>query len=164
MDIVMHSERNALSLTIITLSIAAGLGGPAVAQQMAEGGPAMQIIPLEDGLDREFRPLYEAEPDGPRLSVLEGDPQTGPSVTLFRYSQDYTFSGGLHYHTHDYRLWLIEGELKHWDETGSEETATVLRPGSYLYQPADLLHAANCISEQCTAYVIFDGPIETPRD
>ena len=82
-------------------------------------------------------------------------------MTLFRYSRDYTNSGGLHYHTHAYRLWVIEGELKHWGEGGSEETAPVLSPGSYLYRPADELHAANCVSERCTAYVIFDGPIRT---
>ena len=121
----------------------------------------LELVPLIDALDREFRPLYATRPDGPWLHVLSGDPTTGPSLTLFRYSRNYAGSRNLHSHTHDYRLWLIEGALKHWDEHGSEETAIVLAPGSYLHQPANELHAANCVSKQCTAYVIFDGAIET---
>ncbi len=121
----------------------------------------LELLPLMDALDREFRPLYAARPDGPRLHVLSGDPAAGPSLTLFRYSRNYTGSRNLHSHTYDYRLWLIEGALKHWSENGSEESAIVLAPGSYLHQPANELHAANCVSKQCTAYVVFDGPIET---
>ncbi|MEM8994632.1 MAG: hypothetical protein AAGF23_07545 [Acidobacteriota bacterium] len=123
--------------------------------------PSMRVIPLDDALDREFRPLYDERPGGPHLLVLEGDPRSGPSLTLFRYGRDYTGSGTLHFHTHDYHLWLIEGELKHWDETGDQETAPILRPGSHVYQPANLPHAANCLSARCTAYVVFGGPIET---
>lgn len=121
----------------------------------------MSVIPLSDALNRAFRPLYDARPDGPTLLVLEGDTKSGPSLTLFRYGRDYAGSGNLHFHTHDYHLWVIEGALKHWDETSSEDAAPVLLPGSYVYQPADLLHAANCLSVRCTAYIIFDGPIET---
>ena len=126
-----------------------------------ENSAPMTVIPLSDALDREFRPLYETRPDGPNLHVLEGDPLTGPSQTLFRYGRNYTGSGNLHFHTHDYRLWLITGALKHWDADDNEESAPILLPGSYVYQPADLIHAANCLTEWCIAYVIFDGPIET---
>ncbi len=126
-----------------------------------QGGMTMMLIPRSEAIGREFEPLYPDRPNGPNLLPLQGDPSTGPSLALFRYSRDYTNSGGLHYHTHNYHLWMIEGELKHWDEHGSEETAPILGPGSYVYQPADLLHAANCMSERCTAYVLFDGPIET---
>lgn len=139
-----------------TDAVRSGMGSAAL-----EYGATMTVVPLSDALDREFRLLYAERPDGPRLSVLEGDPDSGPSLTLFRYGRNYTGSGNLHFHSHDYRLWLIEGELKHWDADGSEEAAPVLRPGSYVHQPAGQLHAANCIAEQCTAYVIFDGPIET---
>lgn len=126
-----------------------------------QSGATMMLIPGSEAIGQEFRPLYADRPNGPNLLPLQGDPSTGPSLSLFRYSQDYTNSGGLHYHTHNYHLWVIEGELKHWDDTGSEETAPILGPGSYIYQPADLLHAANCVSERCTAYVLFDGPIQT---
>ncbi len=119
------------------------------------------LIPLNDAFDYKFQPLYANRPNGPYFHVLEGDPRSKPSYTVFRYSQNYTGSGKFHAHTHNYRLWLVEGALKHWDEKGSEETATVLTPGSYLYQPANQLHAANCLSKRCTAYVLFDGPVKT---
>lgn len=121
----------------------------------------MTIMPVDNALGRSFRPLYEKSPDGPQIAILQGDPDTGPSLTLFRYGRDYVGSGNLHFHTHDYRLWLIEGELKHWGEQGNEKTAPVLLSGSFVHQPSQQLHAANCVSQQCTAYVIFDGPIKT---
>ncbi|MEM7504943.1 MAG: hypothetical protein AAF417_23155 [Pseudomonadota bacterium] len=121
----------------------------------------MTVIPLGDALERSFRPLHAWSPEGPQIVVLDGDPGSGPSLTLFRFTPNYAGSGRLHTHTHDYRLWLIEGALKHWGANGSEESAPVLRPGSYVYQPAEQLHAANCIAERCTAYVVFDGPIRT---
>ncbi|WP_298916235.1 hypothetical protein [uncultured Algimonas sp.] len=119
----------------------------------------MEIIPFDRAVNRDFRPLYEGYPERPHLHTLDGDPDRGPSLTLFRYSRNY--GGNLHYHTHSYRLWLIEGEMKHWDANGSEARAALLRPGAYIYQPANQAHAANCLTERCTAYVLFDGPIET---
>ena len=121
----------------------------------------MTVIPVGDALGRTFRPLHAWLPNGPQIVVLEGDPGSGPSLTLFRFVPNYSGSGRLHTHTHDYRLWLIEGALKHWGADGSEESAPILRPGSYVHQPAEELHAANCIAERCTAYVVFDGPIRT---
>ncbi|MEM9866102.1 MAG: hypothetical protein AAF765_00325 [Bacteroidota bacterium] len=122
---------------------------------------SLETISLDNGLERRFHPLHEFSPNGPRLHILKGDPKKGPSLTLFRYSTNYTGSGRLHNHTHGYHLWLIEGAMKHWGENGNEKTAPLLVPGSYIYQPADEFHSANCLTERCTAYVMFDGPIET---
>ena len=139
-----------------TDAVQSGTGSAAL-----ESVATMTVIPLSDALDRAFRPLHAWSPEGPQIVVLEGDPASGPSLTLFRFAADYAGSGRLHTHTHDYRLWLIEGALKHWDAEGSEDSASVLRPGSYVHQPAGQLHAANCVAERCTAYVAFDGPIRT---
>ena len=59
-----------------------------------------------------------------------------------------------------------EDKAKHWDADGSEEAARAPGPGSYEHQPAGQLNAANCAAQQHTAYVMFDGPIETgfPHD
>lgn len=118
------------------------------------------VIPVSKALDREFRPLHAESPKGPQIGVLVGDPESGPSLSLFRYRPDYRGSGTLHTHSASYRSWLIEGAMKHWDEHSSEETAQVLRPGSYWHQPGGQLHADNCLAERCTAYVLFDGPID----
>ena len=139
-----------------TNAIPSGTGSVAL-----DSGATMTVTPVGDALARAFRPLYAASPNGPNIVVLEGDPTSGPSLTMFRFTPNYVGSRRLHFHTHDYRLWLIEGTLKHWGEDGSEEAASVLRPGSYVHQPAGELHAANCLAERCTAYVLFDGPIRT---
>ena len=120
----------------------------------------MTVIPLSEALDREFRPLHPDAPDGPHIGVLDGDPERGPSLSLFRYGPDYRGSGTLHTHSATYRSWLIEGAMKHWDAESSEETAPILRPGSYWHQPGGERHADNCVAERCTAYVVFDGPID----
>lgn len=151
------------SIPMILLMLSAS---PTLAQAQATGDASgaraqMAVVPVTEAINRDFQPLYPDRPEGPNLVILEGDPKSGPSLTLFRYGRDYTGSGNLHFHTHDYRLWLIEGVLKHWDEDGREATATRLEPGAYVYQPANLLHAANCLTDRCIAYVAFDGPIET---
>lgn len=151
-----------LCLLTSVLAIPTFLAAQSVQEDEDQRGSAkMVIVPQADAIGGDFRPLYAARPNGPNLRVLDGNPDIGSSLTIFRYSRNYTNSSGLHYHTHGYHLWMVEGALKHWDETGSEETAETLLPGSYLYQPADLLHAANCVTERCTAYVMFEGPIET---
>ena len=164
-------RRHVVSLTVIAclLACSSSLAGAqstnasssGMSATTPESGATMTVTPVGEALDRTFRPLYAASPMGPNIVVLEGDPTSGPSLTMFRFTPDYVGSRRLHFHTHDYRLWLIEGALKHWGRDGSEETASVLRPGSYVHQPAGELHAANCVAERCTAYVLFDGPIRT---
>lgn len=164
---IYASDLHNLAKALIVFAIVSLSRGSILAQASKtmqtnnERNGQLVIMPFGDALDCNFHPLHEDKPNGPQLYVLEGDPASGPSLTLFRYGQNYSGSGRLHNHTHNYSLWLIEGAMKHWDTSGSEETATILTPGSYLYQPADELHAANCLSKRCTAYVIFDGPIET---
>ena len=120
----------------------------------------MTVVPAADALARTFRPLNPGSPDGPQIAVLDGDPERGPSFALFRYGPDYEGSGRLHTHTHAYRSWLIEGQMKHWDASGTEADAEPLGPGSYWRQPGGQLHADDCLSERCTAYVAFDGPVD----
>ncbi|MCG8318263.1 MAG: hypothetical protein MI921_02060 [Cytophagales bacterium] len=62
------------------------------------------IMPLNDALDRNFYPLHVDKPNGPQLHVLEGDPDSGSSLTLSRYGKNYSGSRTLHSHTHNYRL------------------------------------------------------------
>lgn len=95
----------------------------------ASASPAtMTVIPLRDALNRTFRPLVAALPDGPQIVLLDGDPESGSSVTLFRYQPDYAGSGRLHTHSYDYHSVLIEGAMKHWGEGGHH------RPQGYAQQ------------------------------
>lgn len=157
-----------LLVIIVLLAFSASMGHaetkettqPGKEAVIKESGKMMTVIPLSDALNRTFRPLVAASPEGPQIVVLDGDPDNGPSVTLFRYAPNYTGSGRLHTHSYDYRSVLIEGAMKHWGEGESEETTSVLTPGSYWHQPGGELHADNCVAERCTAYVIFDGLID----
>ncbi len=59
-------------------------------------------------------------------------------------------SGGrLHYHSSDYHLAVIEGEMKHWARGEQEADAPVLGPGSYSFQPGGEAHADSCLADQC---------------
>lgn len=135
---------------------------PVASLQTAPATPAaadgMLIAPVETLSD--FRPLVASSPTGPNIVVLEGDPSRDASVALFRYTHGYAGSRTLHTHTATYRSVLIEGEMKHWDENGSEETATILRPGSYWRQPGGERHADHCLTDHCLALVTFEGPID----
>ena len=160
-------KRLALPLAVACLSAcspppegggAAGAVPPAPVN--AASGAAMTVVPAADALARTFRPLNPGSPDGPQIAVLDGDPERGPSFALFRYGPDYEGSGRLHTHTHAYRSWLVEGQMKHWDASGNQADAEPLGPGSYWRQPGGQPHADNCLSERCTAYVSFDGPVD----
>lgn len=130
----------------------------AIGPEERASGQTMIIAPAETLGG--FRPLVPDHPDGPNIMVIEGDPATGPSVAMFRYRNNYEGSRKLHVHTHTYRSLLIEGVMKHWSSEGSEDTASLLRPGSYWRQPGGSLHADHCVTERCVALVIFDGPID----
>lgn len=122
----------------------------------------MSIVPVETL--GEFQPLVPTSPNGPNIVVLEGDVRTGPSIAVFRYTNGYSGSRTLHTHTATYRSVLIEGEMKHWGVDGSEETAAVLRPGSYWRQPGGERHADHCLTDTCLALVTFEGPIDAHFD
>ncbi|MEL6561934.1 MAG: hypothetical protein AAFQ94_27350 [Bacteroidota bacterium] len=168
---ICREARNSLLLKTISILLLAGIAFfvpnslsaqvPKTIPVQSKDNSQLIIIPKGEALNRKFIPLHPERPNGPRLQVISGNPDKGPSFTLFRYSRNYAGSGTLHNHSHNYSLWLIEGAMKHWDATGSEKTAQILLPGSYLYQPANEFHAANCLTERCTAYVVFDGLIDT---
>jgi len=132
------------------------------AATLPEAPQTMLILPAE--ALRDFRPLVASSPNGPNIVAIEGDPYATPSITLFRYTHNYAGSRRLHTHTHTYRSILIEGEMKHWGAEGSEETATILRPGAYWRQPGGQLHADHCVTDHCLTMVIFEGEIDAHFD
>lgn len=116
------------------------------------------VVPYEVGEAR-FTPLYPDNPNSPQISVLWGNPQTGPSAALFRFPQNY--GGRFHSHSAAYHLSLMEGSMKHWDEEQREADVPIQTAGAYWYQPGDQLHSDNCLSEFCVAFVVFDDAIDS---
>jgi quercetin dioxygenase-like cupin family protein len=109
------------------------------------------VVPYDEA---RFTPVNPALPDGPQLSVLWGDPDTGPSAMLMKISEG---SVPLHFHSADYHLVVLKGTMKHWDETGSMATASELGPGSYWFQPGNQNHADACLAEECIVQIVWLG-------
>jgi quercetin dioxygenase-like cupin family protein len=122
---------------------------------------ASVIVAFEDA---RFTPMNMRAPDGPQLAVLWGDPTRGPSAMLMKFPQG---ALGMHAHTADYHLVVLQGTMKHWDEDQSEADAQPLGPGSYWFQPGKQVHGDACVSSQCVLYLNWadkrDGYAPPPK-
>ena len=104
--------------------------------------------------DARFVPLDPAHPDEAQVAVLWGDPARGPSSMLMRMTRT---SGGLHYHTFDYDLVVLEGQMKHLGEGEEAATAQPLGPGSYWHQPGLQPHDDSCLTDECLMFIKWEG-------
>lgn len=127
--------------------VLAGCGAPVP----ADARNPILVVPIEEA---EFAPVDPARPSGPRIATLWGDPDRGPSAMLLRMERS---GGRLHYHSSDYHLAVIEGEMKHWARGEQEADAPVLGPGSYWFQPGGEAHADSCLADLCLMFVKWSG-------
>jgi len=135
--------------TVLPLLVAA-LTGCATTEDEASKR-AMVVMPVESA---QFVPVIARLPDGPRMAVLWGNPNTGPSAILLEMKRG---TGPMHTHTADYHLVVIEGVMKHWGLGESESNAKPLRPGSYWFQPGGMAHADACLTDRCVMQVVWSG-------
>lgn len=138
----------ALSLSLIPSLLLCG--GCATATP-ANPDPAMVVTPFEEAT---FTPVNPNLPDGPQLSVLWGDPSTGPSAMLMKLT---TGSIPLHTHSSDYHLVVLRGTMKHWGEEQTEADAQELGPGSYWFQPGNEDHGDSCLTGECLVHIVWSG-------
>ncbi|MCI0443708.1 cupin domain-containing protein [bacterium] len=117
----------------------------------AEGTKKMIVTPFQEA---KFVPTDPANPDGPQMAVLWGDPAKGPSAMLLKFKKG---SNSLHIHTSDYHLVLVQGSMKHWEEGEQEADAKELGPGSYWFQPGNQAHAGSCLTDECIMFVKWEG-------
>lgn len=101
-----------------------------------------------------WQALVPAQPDGPAIAILEGDPDRSASSMLLRIPR---MAGRLHRHTAGYRLVVLEGRMRHWSAGEREGQTPILGPGSYWFQPGGEAHADSCLSESCVVFVRWDG-------
>jgi quercetin dioxygenase-like cupin family protein len=125
-----------------TLCAVAGFAAGVVAETKQ-----MVVVPFQDA---KFVPTDAKRPDGSQLAVLWGNPTTGPSATLLKLKKG---GGGLHVHTSDYHLVLLQGTMKHWPEGIQETDAKPLGPGSYWFQPGNQAHGDACLTDECLMFV-----------
>jgi hypothetical protein len=102
----------------------------------------------------QFTPVSASLLDGPAIAVLKGNPTTGPSDMLLRIPRG---AGRLHVHSADYRLVVVEGQMKHWAKGQTESAAELLGPGSFWFQPANEAHADSCLSDTCLMFINWSG-------
>lgn len=121
-----------------------------LAQAAPASAPTLSVVAAADA---RWRPANPANPDGMQMAILRGDPATGPSSVLVRFSG----VSPVHTHASDYDAVVLEGNVKHWLEGEDQDAAPLLKPGSYWYQPAGERHADACLSDSCVLYVQWAG-------
>src|SRR5262245_58476339 len=145
-DSVMTTFRARIGLIALTAFWA--LAPASVAQQERQRAITIAI----EGAA--FAPINPAAPDGPSIAVLRGDPAAGPSDMLLRVGRG---EGRLHAHTHDYRLVLISGRMRHVVGRVASDSDPVLGPGSYWFQPGGEAHADSCLDQLCVMFISWSG-------
>jgi len=135
----------------ITMAIVATTAASFTTLGEGQSNKAMVVVPVESAT---FVPVVAHLPDGPRMAVLWGDPNTGPSAVLLEMKKG---AVPLHVHTSDYHLVVIEGAMKHWGAGQNEADAKPLQPGSYWFQPGGLAHADSCLSSRCVMQVVWSA-------
>jgi quercetin dioxygenase-like cupin family protein len=138
-----------LYLTLAFVAVTGGVACSSISDGAAE--KRMVVVPFEGA---RFLPVSPRLPDGPRMAVLWGDPNTGPSAVLLEMKKG---SVPLHIHTADYHLVVIEGVMRHWAQGQAESAAPSLGPGSYWFQPGSQPHGDACLTDKCVMHVVWAG-------
>ncbi len=95
-------------------------------------------------------------PKGCEVTVLHGDPATGPSDVFLRAPADYTFPA--HSHTSAEHMVVVAGVL-HVSYAGGKQFE--LRERTYALVPAKAGHKAHCaVGGPCVMFIRFDSPID----
>lgn len=125
------------------------------AEARAEAAARMTVVAAQD---IEFRPLNPERPEAGRFAVLWGSPGTAPSALMLRLARG---GGGLHVHSSDYHLVVLEGAMRHLASGEAPDEATPLGPGSYWHQPGGEAHSDECLSDVCLLFVKWEGPFDS---
>ncbi len=95
-------------------------------------------------------------PKGCDVTVLHGDPATGPSDVFLRASADYTFPA--HWHTSAEHMVVVAGVV-HVTYAGGRQVE--LQERTYALVPAKTGHKAHCgAGGPCVMFIRFDHPID----
>jgi quercetin dioxygenase-like cupin family protein len=108
--------------------------------------------------DDKFAPMDPSNPKGPSLSVVFGDPKTGPVGFIIEVP-----AGGvspIHKHTSNYHAVVLDGQPFHW-LPHEKDNGDAFANGTYFFQPGGYNHGDRCNSDTpCHAFVYFDGPLD----
>ena len=107
--------------------------------------------------DLTFAPLAEGSPV--EISVLWGNPETGPAAVMVRLPEGY--QEPWHCHTTTYHSVLIKGTFQSRSKDADISDSEVYGPGSFAVQPGGAVHSeVNAGTGELVALVYFDGPVD----
>ena len=111
--------------------------------------------------DLTFMPLAEGSPV--EISLLWGNPETGPAAVMVRFPEGY--QEPWHSHTTTYHSVLIKGSFQSKSKDAKDAPLATFGPGSYAVQPGGAVHAeVNAGAGELVALVYFDGPVDFVLD
>ena len=129
-------------------------GAPVVWAQTPGASPPLRLVHTDPTLT--WAPCPPIFPKGCEVTVLHGDPGTGPSDVFLRAPADYTFPA--HWHTSAEHMVVVAGVV-HVTHAGGKQFE--LRDRTYALMPAKAGHKAHCaIGGPCVMFIRFDSPID----
>jgi hypothetical protein len=129
-----------------------GLGAVAIAKPKQE----YTIVPPGTA---KFAPADPKQPKGMQISVVSGDPMSGPVALFLKLPKG---AAPIHWHSSDYTAIIVEGSAKHW-LPGKEADAKANGPGTAWFQPggdAKAAHGDECVSDSCTIFITMPGKFD----
>jgi quercetin dioxygenase-like cupin family protein len=117
-------KKSLIVLAVATSTIVAAFVGVAQAQK------AMKVVYVSSA-----KATYKPMPGGgASMQVLRGDPDKGPHATFTKFDPGY--DAGMHTHTNDVSLVVIQGAYLYKDDAGEKRVG----PGDYLFVPGGHKH------------------------
>ncbi len=142
--------RYSCNLAAVTMILALSLASAQIA--MAQEGFEMPSVITAAGTEVVYVPV-PGFPRGADFSIINGDPATGAFDMFFRLQPGVTVP--MHFHTSAERTVGVQGTITMTYDDGS---TTDITPGSYMFIPWQMPHAASCPEGErpCIAYFYFD--------
>ena len=144
-----HSRRIWSTLAVLLVTVSTGLR----AQAPASSVPLRWVHTDPNLIWAPCPPIF---PRGCEVTVLYGDPATGPSDVFLRAPADYTFPA--HWHTSAEHMVVLAGVV-HVTYSGGRQFE--LKEKTYALVPAKAGHKAHCgVGGPCVMFIRFDSPID----
>ena len=145
----MSWKTSVLVVTALAVGITSGV-------TYANGKAEYVLIPAGGA---KFAPLDPKIPFGAQIALLSGDPKTGPAAFELKFPRGQP--APIHWHSSDYYLLVVEGNIKHW-LPGKEAEAKSNPPGTFWYQPGGPtgVHGDECTSDSCTLFLYSVGKFD----
>lgn len=139
-------------------AMAALLLGSVVASSALAAGSMTELPPSHAPNDSKLKwgGCPEGMPKGCQIAVLNGDPSK-PGADIFLKIPG-KGKAPSHKHSSAERIVVVEGEMSVKFEG---HNATKYKRGTYLYNPADTVHEAQCVSATpCVLFISWEKPVD----